>query len=256
MFTWNSTQYLKFSTERTLPAIDLAKRIHTTKPNFILDVGCGPGNSSKVLKDAFPNAQITGIDYSKDMINTAQTTYSDIHFEQWDANAFADTCKQSFDIIFSNACLQWIPDHLTTIKKLSKLLNPDGIMAVQIPCNFNEPIHLLMEETVSTKKWAKHIPARRIFHVYDLSTYYNCISSLSDNIEIWTTTYHHIMPSHEAILEWYEGTGLRPYLSQLDTYKQEEFKQDILHEIKQKYPFENDGKILFPFPRLFFTFRK
>ena len=253
---WDSEKYLKFEKERTQPAIDLVRRVEGRNVSSALDVGCGPGNSSAVIKGIFPNAKILGIDFSADMIERAKKDYTDITFEQWDADAFTEETSQKFDLIFSNACLQWLPDQFKTIKNLYNLLNDNGIMAIQIPCNFDEPIHHLIHKVVTGEKWKAVMKQQRNYVMSSVEEYFNAISALSDEFDIWTTTYHHVLPSHEAIWAWYEGTGLRPYLSQIDDSMKEEFKKDIMEEIRVNYPLQKNGKVLFDFPRLFFVVEK
>lgn len=254
--TWDSEKYLKFEKERTQPAIDLVRRVEGRTVSSALDVGCGPGNSSAVIKSVFPEADILGIDFSADMVERAKKDYPDITFEQWDADEFTEVTGQKFDLIFSNACLQWLPDQFKTIKNLYKLLNENGVMAIQIPCNFDEPIHHLIHKVVTSEKWKTIFKQQRNYVMGTVEDYFNVISALSDEFDIWTTTYHHVLPSHEALWAWYEGTGLRPYLSQIDDSMKDEFKKDIMEEIKKNYPLQKNGKVIFDFPRLFFIVEK
>ena len=254
--TWDSETYLKFEKERTQPAIDLVRRVEGRTVSSALDVGCGPGNSSAVIKSGFPKAEIVGIDFSADMVKRAKKDYTDITFEQWDADDFTEKTGKKFDLIFSNACLQWLPDQFKTIKNLYKLLNENGVMAIQIPCNFDEPIHHLIHKVVTSEKWKTFLKHQRNYVMRSVEEYFNVISSLSDEFDIWTTTYHHVLPSHEALWAWYEGTGLRPYLSQIDESMRDEFKKDIMEEIKKNYPLQKNGKVIFDFPRLFFVIEK
>ena len=253
---WDSEKYLKFEKERTQPAIDLVRRVEGRMVSLALDVGCGPGNSSAVIKSVFPNADILGIDFSSDMIERAKKDYTDIRFEQWDADVFAEETSRKFDLIFSNACLQWLLNQFETITNLYKLLNDGGIMAIQIPCNFDEPIHQLIHKVVTSEKWRTVMKSQRRYVMGTVEEYYNVLSALSDEFDIWTTTYHHVLPSYEAIWSWYEGTGLRPYLSQIDEFMKDEFKKDIMEEIKKSYPLQKNGKLIFDFPRLFFVIEK
>lgn len=254
--TWDSEKYLKFEKERTQPAIDLVRRVEGRTVSSALDVGCGPGNSSAVIKSVFPEAEILGIDFSADMIERAKKDYTDITFEQWDADVFTEKSGKKFDLIFSNACLQWLPDQFKTIKNLYKLLNEKGIMAIQIPCNFDEPIHHLIHKVVTSEKWKNVFRQQRNYVMSSVEEYFDVLSALSDEFDIWTTTYHHVLPSHEAIWTWYEGTGLRPYLSQIEDSMKEDFKKDIMEEIRKNYSLQKNGKVIFDFPRLFFVIEK
>ncbi|NLM74915.1 MAG: methyltransferase domain-containing protein [Clostridiaceae bacterium] len=115
---WNSKQYLKFKTERTQPAIDLVNRINLVSPDKILDIGCGPGNSTQVLSDKFPNAYILGVDKSEDMINAAKKNYPDLNFRICDVSSELPQLDSDFDIVFSNACIHWVTDHRKLIENM------------------------------------------------------------------------------------------------------------------------------------------
>ncbi len=256
MSDWNSRQYLKFEKERTQPAKDLINRIEIENPNKILDIGCGPGNSTYELKKRWPDAQICGIDNSEDMINTAKSTYKDIDFAIVNASNQLHTINEQYDIVFSNACIQWLPDHHKLLGEMMDLLNNDGILAIQLPMNFNEPIHQLIREVVQREKWADLISNEREIDSLSKEEYFDLLSDISSDFVLWETIYMHRMPSHESILEWYRGTGLRPYLNQLSEEYHEEFENDIIELIREYYPIQKNGEIIFRFPRFFFIAKK
>ena len=210
MPNWNPIQYEKFLKDRTQPAIDLANRLEGFDSNSILDLGCGPGNSTKVLIDKFPTAKIIGADNSDEMLEKARGLYPDIEFINFDANGDLHEINEKFDMVFSNACIQWLPNH----KKLRRYNN------------------LTTEE------------------------YYDILSDISNDFEIWKTTYCHRMPSFDSIIEWYKGTGLRPYLEQLTESDVDDFVNDVYVELKKRYKMQKNSEILFRFPRLFFIARK
>ena len=134
---WNSEQYLKFKNERTQPAIDLANRISVQNPKKILDIGCGPGNSTEVLRRKYPDAYILGVDKSEEMIKTAKEKYPNLDFQICDAGAELSKLDHDFDIVFSNACIQWVPNHPQLLREMLGLLNENGVLAVQIPMNLD-----------------------------------------------------------------------------------------------------------------------
>ncbi len=245
MHSWNPKQYEKFLKERTQPSIDLSNRIDN-EPMSIIDIGCGPGNSTHVLKQRFSNAHILGIDTSEHMIQTAKKSHSNIDFEVRDAKDLMNT----YDLIFSNACIQWIDNHQELLPYLYRHLNPNGILAIQIPMNQEEPIHQIIQRLVQGK-WKEKITKPRIFYTLSESEYFDIASHLSNDFSLWTTTYMHRMPSLGSIVEWYKGTGLRPYLEQLNDDDQNIFIQDILRELEKAYPIQKNGEIIFRFPRLF-----
>ncbi len=253
---WNSRLYLKFSRERTQPAIDLVNRIELENPLKVLDIGCGPGNSTAVLKSRFPNAYILGVDNSPNMIETAKRDYPTLDFALCDANHGLSKLDGDFDLVFSNACIQWLPNHHKLLREMMSLLKPGGVMAVQTPMNYEEPIHLLIGEVTSGARWQEHFSQERIFFNLTPGEYFDQLSEILADFEMWKTIYYHKMDSHEAILEWYSSTGLRPYLYQLADDLLPAFRQDILNEIIARYPKQKDGRILFPFPRFFFTATK
>lgn len=255
MPNWNPAQYEKFLKDRTQPAFDLAGRLEDFAPNSILDLGCGPGNSTKVLKDKFPAARIIGADNSDEMLEKARRSYPDIEFINLDANGDLHEANETFDIVFSNACIQWLPNHSKLIPKLMALLNQNGVLAIQIPMQREHPVHIIMNELANTAKWSDKITPRQ-YNNLTTEEYFDVLSQISNDFEIWETTYCHRMPSFESIIEWYKGAGLRPYLEQLDESDADDFVNDVYIELKQGYKTQRNGEILFRFPRLFFTVKK
>lgn len=255
MPNWNPIQYEKFLKDRTQPAIDLANRLELLKPTNILDLGCGPGNSTKVLKDKFPNAKVTGADNSDEMLDKARELYPDIEFIHLDANGDLHEIREKYDIVFSNACIQWLPNHRELLPKLMTLLKPNGVLAIQIPMQTEHPVHIIINELVNTEKWGGKLTPRAYNHL-TTAEYFDVLSEFSRDFEIWEITYCHRMPSYESIIEWYKGTGLRPYLNQLTESDASNFVNDVFVKLKQRYKTQKNGEILFRFPRLFFIARK
>ncbi|NLJ31277.1 MAG: methyltransferase domain-containing protein [Clostridiales bacterium] len=253
MADWNSSEYLKFGNERTQPAIDLVNRIDCENPKKILDIGCGPGNSSKVLAQRYPDADILGIDNSPAMIEAAKIQHPDIRFMQCDANRDLRTMDRDFDIIFSNACIQWIPDHDTLLKNMMCLLKPGGIIAIQTPMNYQEPIHQIIKEISASHKWSSQFENPRIVYNLTQSEYYDLLSNIASDFCMWETTYFHKMKSHGDIIKWYRATGLRPYLNVLSEADKINFEKDIYDKLITAYPKQKNGEIIFRFPRFFFT---
>ncbi|HEY8423308.1 MAG TPA: trans-aconitate 2-methyltransferase [Clostridia bacterium] len=249
---WNSQQYLKFAAERTQPAVDLANRINLKNSKKILDAGCGPGNSTQVLYEKYPETYILGVDNSPQMIDAAKKNYPYMDFKICDIAKDLNQLDNDFDIVFSNACIQWVPDHDRLLKNLIGLLNPGGVLAVQIPINFDEPIHIIIQQTAALPEWKEYFPQSTKRNVLKPSEYYDILSDISREFYIWETIYYHAMKSHNDILEWYKGTGLRPYLSVLPENKKAEFENQIMERLIQAYPKQKNGDVIFRFPRLFF----
>lgn len=255
MQDWNAKLYSKFKHDRTLPAIDLANSIDII-PKTIIDIGCGIGNSTAVLAEKFPNSKIIGADSSDDMLKFAASAHPSIDFQKLDAEHDLNKIKQKFDLVFSNACIQWIPDHKKLLKEMMGLLNEGGTLAVQIPSQNKHPMHTIMKNVAVSEKWSAKITSLRRNNVLSEEEYFDTLSELSNSFRMWETTYFHEMPSHQSILEWYKGTGLRPYLDQLSDEDKILFEKDILSEIEKEYPLQANGSIIFRFPRLFFIAQK
>lgn len=249
MSDWNSAQYEKFIKQRSQPAKDLAMRIAHHSPKTVLDIGCGPGNSTKILKEIFPTAKLLGIDSSPNMIAKAKEDNPDIDF--YVCNALA--IKGEFDVIYSNACFHWIPNHKTFLPALMKKVNPNGCLAVQMPYNNDEPLYRIINEVVSEPKWGFDYAKLENNITLDAKEYYEILSECSSSFDVWETKYYHSMPDHIALVEWVRSAKLRPYLDFLGEEKGKELEEEILKRVKKQYLIQSDGNILFGFRRLFFT---
>ena len=253
MSGWSAAQYSKFKQERTIPAIDLANSLKCENVNTVLDIGCGIGNSTAVLAKKFPHAKVTGVDNSDDMLATAKKDNPGIEFIKLDAEKEIGSIKNRYDVVFSNACIQWIPNHHKLLKDLFSLLNAGGMLAVQIPQQSKHPVHSIIKSLSNSDKWKNKLHVERMYNNLSENEYYDVLSELTDNFRIWETTYFHSMPSYESIIEWYKGTGLRPYLEQLSISDQEVYLYDFMQCLKSIYPMQKNGEIIFRFPRLFFV---
>lgn len=256
MSDWSSEQYLKFKKERTQPSIDLVNRIELKNPKRIIDIGCGPGNSTAVLKSRFPDAYILGVDFSPNMIEKAKADYPDIDFMLFDATKDFDKLEGKFDIVFSNACIQWVPNHKRLLADMMNILNPRGVMAVQVPFQFEQPIHAAIGKIAASDKWKSLIPFEKVFNILTEEEYFDLLSDISSDFSMWKTVYFHRLPSQHSIIEWYRSTGLKPYLEILSDEKKTEFENDVFEEIKNAYPTQKNGEVIFRFPRLFFMAEK
>ena len=250
MNDWNSNQYTKFENERTQPSVDLIRRINTS-PKTILDIGCGPGNSTNKLSMFFPNSDILGIDSSDNMLNKASETYPNLKFKKC---CIPDELEliDNYDLIFSNACLHWIPDHKKLFPKLMAKLNYGGALAVQMPLTKDAVFYKLLNKLVATDKWKKLSVIHNFYNLSPNKTY-DILSAISNKVTMWETTYFHIVSSHSAVIEWYKGSGLRPYLEMLTPAEEQEFIKELLNLIESCYPVQSDSSVILKMPRLFFT---
>lgn len=253
---WQPELYLKFNSERIQPSIDLVSRINYDNPQKIIDIGCGPGNSTQILVQRWPEAKITGIDNSPAMIEKAKKDYPDQGWKLKDAGK--DDMQGNYDIVFSNATIQWIPNHEALIKKFCNLLTEKGLLAVQIPLFWEMKLGKAIANIAEDKRWSSVTKAATtLFTIHNYSFYYYQLSRLFNSLQIWVTSYMHIMESHSAILEMIRSTGLKPYHEHLDSEKDiDEFDTCVLNSIKSDYPQQKNGKVIFPFKRLFFIAQK
>jgi trans-aconitate 2-methyltransferase len=249
--SWSASQYSKFETERNRPIYDLLARVPTVKVQAAVDLGCGPGNSTELLRDRFPDAIISGIDSSPDMINAARQRLPDCQFAVADIATWTE--NSSFGVIFANAALQWLPGHASLFPRLVRQLSPGGSLAVQMPDNANEPAHRLMREIADKGAWAEKLaPAKSRMERHGADWYYQLLRDMVSDLDIWRTTYYHpLSGGAAAVVEWFKGTGLRPYLELLSEEEQVTFLEQYQREIALAYPPLFDGTVLLPFPRLF-----
>lgn len=251
MSRWDSDLYLRYAEERTQPSIDLIARIHVADPARIIDLGCGPGNSTAILRQRWPNADITGLDNSAEMITSASQTYPT---EKWVLADIASwSAEAPFDLVFSNAALHWLPDHAQLFPHLLAQVAPGGALAIQMPAHLQAPLHQVILEAADAPDWSPLMDAARKAITKETPLfYYDVLQPVAAHLDLWTTEYYHVMDSHQSIVDWIRATGMRPFLDALQT---EEDKQRFLDQVREgytrAYPQQNDGRVLLPFRRVF-----
>ena len=227
MADWNPSLYLQFGAERTRPAAELLARIAHHPVALAVDLGCGPGNSTALLRHAWPEATIIGVDNSPAMLEEAAQRLPDCRFVEGDIAGFRP--ERPADVIYANASLQWLTDHQR-----------------------QEPSHVLMREVAEELGY----PASGRPPLPDVPEYYDMLTACGCEVDIWRTTYFHPLASHQAIIEWLQSTGLRPFLQPLDEPQRQAFLERYLARLKQHYPLQCNGKVLLLFPRLFIVARR
>lgn len=253
---WNARLYLKFEDERTRPARDLVTQIPLEAAQRVVDLGCGPGNSTEILAQRYPEAEVIGIDTSPDMLAVARKRLPHNTFIEADVASY--TLAEPADVILANAVLQWVPDHARLFPHLISQLTPGGVLAVQMPDNLNEPTHVGMRAVAAEGPWAEALAdaacARTILP--SPAYYYDLLSVHAVQVDVWRTTYHHPLATPAAIVEWMKGTGLRPFLDPLDDAQKQGFLAAYEARLAQDYPPRADGRVLLAFPRLFLVVRR
>jgi trans-aconitate 2-methyltransferase len=256
MTTWDPHQYERFKTYRDRPALDLMVQIPSDlAPREIWDIGCGTGEHAALLALRHPDAHVHGLDSSAEMLASARARPGNVEWIAGDIAAFSPEVAP--DLIFTNAALQWLPEHESLFPRLVFILAPSGVFACQVPVSFDTVWHRALRAVAAEGPWAGKIGAvRSVQPVAEPSDYYAWLSPLAE-VDIWTTTYLHVLEGEDPVIEWMKGTGLRPYLQGLpDLHEQEAFLAAYRVRIARDFPKNADGTTLLPFPRLFIVARR
>jgi trans-aconitate 2-methyltransferase len=251
MTPWNPETYLRFADDRTRPSVDLAARIAVESPHTVIDLGCGPGNSTRVLRERWPSARVSGLDDSAEMIASARDACAEgvwlvADIREWSAAA-------PYDVVFSNAALQWLPGHESLVAHLLRQVAGGGALAFQVPSRGYSAVARLMDDVASDPEWADQTAvARSALSLEDPEFYYDTLAPLSASVDMWETTYYHVKNGPADIVEWIASTGLRPFLEALTSDAQRaRFVQRFSTLVADAYPTRADGRVLFPFKRTF-----
>ena len=251
MIEWDSELYLRYERERTQPSLDLAWRIPLAAPLEIIDLGCGPGNSTRVLRQKWPNARIVGLDSSPAMIERARQSSTDIEWRVADIQTWSEPDR--FDLIFANASLHWIANHGALTRRLLETLKPAGVLAFQMPALYNQSAAQAVHELAQSPSWQPyHLQERYTLRVHEPGRYYDWLAPFSRHLLIWETVYFHELENHQRIIEFYSSTGLKPYLEGLPSEQlRDEFKAEVQNAYRTLFPAQMNGQVLFHFRRLF-----
>ncbi len=258
--SWDPAQYELFAAERARPFHDLVAQIPTGTPEHVVDLGCGPGTVTATLADRWPGAHVYGLDSSPDMITTAErlTRPGRLEFGLGDISGWRPD-PGTVDVIVSNAALQWVPDHLALLPAWAAALRPGGALAVQVPASGSLAAMNAIRAAASAPQWADRLAAaagsvgpRSASPVRPLDEYLDTLAGAGLTVNAWETTYLHVLPGEDPVLEWFAGTGLRPYLNALaaDPDALARFRTEVAERLRIEYPRHEYGTVL-PFRRLF-----
>ncbi len=256
MLDWNPGLYRRYEDERTRPAIELLARVPLNAAAHVVDLGCGPGNSTELLVQRFPQAQVIGTDNSQAMLASARERLPQVRFDLSDIATWVP--EQAPDLIYANAALQWVPDHEALIPRLFEALAPGGVLAIQMPDNRQEPTHRLMRAVAAEAPWAEPIgDADRLrTELLGIGGYYDLLAPRGARVDVWHTIYQHPMASAAAIVEWVRGTGLKPFVDRLTPELKASYLAEYERRIDAAYPARTDGQRLLAFPRMFIVAQK
>jgi trans-aconitate 2-methyltransferase len=251
---WDPKTYLAFGAERTRPAAELLARVFVDAPGRVADLGCGPGNSTALLAARWPDADVTGIDSSPEMLKEARASGTGANWQEADVATW--TPGEPFDVVFSNATLQWIGDHARLLPQLMKAVSKNGVLAVQVPRNFDEPCHTLIHEIARNGPWAEKLKGvRDWWNVLSPAEYFDILEPHARSIDLWETNYIQVLDGEDAVFRWMSGTGLRPFANALEGAEREAFLAAYRARVAAAYPIRKSGRTLYPFRRLFLVAR-
>ena len=254
MFTWDAQHYLTYSSERGRPFADLLARMTAVDPVDVVDLGCGPGNLTRLLAEIWPTARVRGVDSSAAMIETATRDVPDVEFEQADLRDWVAR-GEDVDVLVSNATLQWLPDHLDLLPALAARVRPGGWLAFQVPANFDEPSHTIRGDLAAEEPYAAHTAGVAVPDSHEPDAYLDVLVRAGLVADVWETTYLHVLTGDDPVFTWVSGTGARPTLQALPDDLRPRFEEEFKARLRAAYPDRGYGVVL-PFRRIFAVARR
>jgi trans-aconitate 2-methyltransferase len=255
--TWDPKRYLTYADERGRPFVELLARVGATAPGRVVDLGCGPGNLTTLLARRWPEAEVTGVDSSPEMIAAAREDRAGdeavgegvgITFEIGDVRTWAPA--EPVDVLVSNATLQWVPGHLDLLPRLVGHVAPGGWFAFQVPGNFDEPSHTIRRDLAAEEPYAEHAAGVATPDASAAAAYLARLADLGCRVDAWETTYLHVLTGEDPVFTWVSGTGARPTLQALPDDLRPRFEEEFKRRLRAAYPPGPAGVVL-PFRRVF-----
>jgi trans-aconitate 2-methyltransferase len=252
--TWDPDRYLAYADERGRPFVELLSRIDAGQVGDVVDLGCGPGNLTRLLTERWPAAEVTGVDSSPEMIERARTESDRVRFEVGDLRTWAPAAP--VDVLISNATLQWVPGHLDLLPRLVGSVKPRGWFAFQVPGNFDSPSHVLTHELGAEPPYAGLAANAAWPEAFDAATYLEALIGLGCEVDAWETTYLHLLHGEDPVFTWISATGARPTLQALDPAPalRASYEAELKRRLRAAYPARGYG-VLMPFRRVFVVAR-
>lgn len=246
--TWDPDRYLAYADERGRPFVELVARIGATSPATVVDLGCGPGTLTRLLAERWPDARISGIDSSPEMIAKAAEVGGEVSFSVGEVATWAPT--EPVDVLVSNATLQWVPDHLDLLPQLLRHIRPGGWFAFQVPGNFDQPTHTIRRDLAAEEPYAARTAGVAAPDAYDATTYLDALARLGCTVDAWETTYLHVLQGPDPVFTWVSGTGARPTLQALEPDLRAAYEEEFKQRLAVAYP-ETAAGVVMPFRRVF-----
>lgn len=254
MSAWDPTRYLRYADERSRPFVELVARVEG-EPRTIVDLGCGPGHLTAVLRARWPEATVHGVDSSAEMIARALEDGTDERASYELADVATWQPAEPVDLIISNALFQWVPDQLDVIRRLLGHVTPGGTFALQTPNNYAGPSHRLLAEIASRAPYGHLTEGLHEDRGTPAGDYLDLFSSEGWLVDAWETTYLHVLQGMDPVLDWISGTGARPVLAALPDDLRESFVAEYGAALRESYPARPWGTVM-PFARVFAVARR
>jgi len=251
---WDPDLYLRFGGPRLRPAADLLARVPPVEAREVVDLGCGTGNVTRLLAERWPGARVVGVDSSPEMLARAKAELPELRWVEGDVAVWEPAGP--VDVVASNATLHWLDDHETLLSRFAGWLRPGGVLAIQMPASFDEPSHVEAFEVARTGPWSGKYDRLRARPVADPRQYVTWLSAHVEDLDVWTSTYVHLLEGDDPVVEWTSATLLRPLLGPLDGAEREEFLRRYRERMAAAYPALGNGRTPFPFRRLFIVARR
>jgi trans-aconitate 2-methyltransferase len=245
--TWDPTLYLGFDDHRSRPFHDLLARIGATAPRRVVDLGCGPGHLTGVLAARWPDAEVSALDSSPEMVAAARERGIDAEL----ADVADWTPTPDTDVVITNAVLQWVPSHPQLLPGWLRALPSGAWFAMQVPGNFGEPSHALVRELLAEPRWQGRVELRGERAVPEPDEYAELICGTGADADVWETTYLQRLTGDDPVLSWISGTALRPVRDALSADEYAAFRAELAPRLRAAYPQRPDGTTWFPFRRIF-----
>ena len=249
MTTWEPQTYLRYADIRFRAGLDLIARIPKLDYSTIYDLGCGTGYLTHILAETFRGSHVAGIDSSPEMLAEARREFPLLNWEQGDIRSWLPPAPP--DLIYTNAALQWVPDHQTLLPSLLSKVRERGVLAMQVPRHFDSPSHLGLQDLVMQSEWRATLEPLLLKPVPPPETYWSWLAPHARNLDVWETIYLQVLEGKDPVVNFMRGTALRPFLSVLPEDQAAKFVEAFSQRMAAAYPPQASGQTLFPFRRLF-----
>lgn len=249
---WDPSLYLRHADERSRPMADLLARVPVHDARTVLDLGCGPGHLTPLLRSRWPGAAITGVDASPAMVERACRDASGDGVRYLLADVRDHQPPAPADVVVSNATLQWVPRHLDLLPRLARHVAPGGALAFSVPGNHDAPSHRLLRDVATREPYAPHTRDVDRPRSHDPAVYLDALARPGWDLDVWETTYLHVLHGPDPVLRWISATGARPVLAGLPDDLRPRFEDEYGAALREAYPPRaHDGTVVLPFRRVF-----